>query len=198
MQTPFSPARDTVALCQHCFRTLLQALARPCQPQKLPEDLSGAHLPLPWELASIALTLCDQTSAVHLGEGLNNDDVAGWLRFQTGMNFAEAPCEADFVLVRSLESAPALASLRQGTPAYPDRSATLVVCDATFSGCPDILAKGPGIRDTVPLPFVPTKTFLEEWQDNNDRFPQGVDVIFCGQGLVAGLPRTTRLFLQRS
>ena len=67
-----------------------------------------------------------------------------------------------------------------------------------LSGCPDILAKGPGIRDTVPLPFVPTKTFLEEWQDNNDRFPQGVDVIFCGQGLVAGLPRTTRLFLQRS
>ena len=87
MQTPFSPARDTVALCQHCFRALLQALARPCQPQKLPEDLSGAHMPLPWELASIALTLCDQTSAVHLGEGLNNDDVAGWLRFQTGMNF---------------------------------------------------------------------------------------------------------------
>ena len=176
MQTPFSPARDTVALCQHCFRALLQALARPCQPQKLPEDLSGAHLPLPWELASIALTLCDQTSAVHLGEGLNNDDVAGWLRFQTGMNFVQNASEADFVLVRSLESAPALASLRQGTPAYPDRSATLVVCDATFSGCPDILAKGPGIRDTVPLPFVPTKTFLEEWQDNNDRFPQGVAV----------------------
>ncbi len=193
MQTPHSWTGDTVSLCQHCFRALLQALARPCQPQELPGELAKESLPLPWELASIALTLCDQSSAVYLGSGLGSDDAHAWLRFYTGMNLVQSPCEADFVLVGTPCDLPLLASLKQGTATYPDRSATLVVAGTDFSAQPGILASGPGIRNTVPLPFRPADGFLAQWRDNHDRFPMGVDVFFCGRGQVAGLPRTTLL-----
>ena len=208
MQTPtsFSPARDTVALCQQTFRALLQALARPCQCQRLPRELSQAQLPLSWEAAGIVLTLCDQSCILWLSQSLDTEAVRSWLRFHTGCVFADTVAEADFALAAALDEAPELASLPQGSTTYPDRSATLIVAGMPLAAAPCcqpeeqaaccetlVQATGPGIRGSIAVPFALTHSFLAQWQANHARFPQGVDVLFCGNGLVAGLPRSTRL-----
>lgn len=188
-------ASDAVLLCQQTFRTLLDALARPCQPRALPET-ADSGLPLPLELALIARTLCDQDTTVWLSPSLATEAVRSWLRFHTGLMFCEAPEDAQFLLAAGLEELPELARLNQGTSTYPDRSATAIVANVHFAG-PDhqtaLTATGPGIRSSQPVPMSLTDDFLVQWQANHARFPQGVDCFFCGEGLVSGLPRTTVL-----
>lgn len=195
MHTSFTPVRDSVFLCQQTFRALLQALARPCLPGLLPRDLAHARLPLPRELAIIALTLCDQTNTLWLSKSLATEPVRSWLRFYTGSTFTVSPARADFALAASLAEAPDLESLPQGSTTYPDRSATLIVADINFAaeGSLPLLATGPGIQGELRVPFALPHNFAASWQANHARFPQGVDVVFCGQGKVAGLPRSTRL-----
>ena len=185
-------ASDAVFLCQQTFRTLLDALARPCQPRRLPKT-ADSGLPLPLELALIARTLCDQDTTVWLSPSLDTEAVRSWLRFHTGLLFCEQPEDAQFLLVSGLEELPELARLNQGTSTYPDRSATVIVASVHFAEQGSLNATGPGIHTSQPVPLALTSDFLVQWQDNHARFPQGVDCFFCGEGQVSGLPRTTVL-----
>ena len=119
---------------------------------------------------------------------------AEWLRFHTGVRLTDRPEEADFVLVRRGCALPALAGLRQGEPAYPDRSATLLVEVAGFAARGPIEGSGPGLAfprrsSDCGLP----REFWLARQQAEARFPLGVDLLLFSAGEVMALPRSTRL-----
>jgi alpha-D-ribose 1-methylphosphonate 5-triphosphate synthase subunit PhnH len=81
-----------------------------------------------------------------------------------------------------------LKQFRQGTPEFPDRSATLIIeCEKLEQS--GAFLRGPGIKETnrFSLPN------LEAFQRNSELFPLGVDFLFCAGSQVAGLPRTTKV-----
>ncbi len=75
-----------------------------------------------------------------------------------------------------------------GEPAYPDRSATLIVEMDELKSEGAVLT-GPGIRDTVEfsLPAV------EAFRANARLFPLGLDFFFCAGSRLAAMPRTTKI-----
>ena len=75
-----------------------------------------------------------------------------------------------------------------GLPAYPDRSATLIVESETLSASGATLA-GPGIRTTAQLSLPETAAF----QANQALFPLGLDFLFTSGNRVAALQRTTEV-----
>lgn len=71
--------------------------------------------------------------------------MAEFLRFHTGAPITRDPAEAAFALIADAAACPDFASFAQGTPAYPDRSATLVLAVTDLSNDGWRL-DGPGIR----------------------------------------------------
>ena len=190
---------DNVHQSQQTFRSLLRALSRPCLPVPLPlpEGQTGALTP---ELAALALTLCDQDTKVWLSPSLDCEEVCHWLRFQCGTAITEASGEADFAFAATVQEMPKLSSLSCGSPEYPDRSATLCVGGMKFdrrSGTSIWKASGPGIQNILEFTCNLPDTFMNEWSENHQHFPQGVDIFLCGQGMAAGLPRSTSLTLHK-
>lgn len=184
-----------VRQAQQAFRSLLRALSRPCRPVSLPlpEGKTGTLSP---ELAAIALTMCDQDTGVWLSPSLNSKEVRHWFRFQCGAPTLDEPAGAAFVFVAGPEEIPDLSTLAQGTPEYPDRSATLCAGGMHLSRTqekPQWLACGPGIREPLPFCCNLPEGFLAQWEENHRSFPQGIDMFLCGEGMVAGLPRSTSL-----
>ncbi|TIL83553.1 MAG: phosphonate C-P lyase system protein PhnH, partial [Mesorhizobium sp.] len=80
------------------------------------------------------------------------------------------------------------------TQDYPDRSTTLILqVSDLVSGTP-LLLEGPGIETTGTIaPAQMPRHFVEQWNQNNQRFPRGVDIILATPEGVACLPRTTRI-----
>ena len=152
---------------QRVFRVVLDAMSRPARlcrlpvfPQSVPDGLSPV-------LADLALTLCDGESPLWLSPGLRKDETTTWLRFHCGCPIVEEADKAAFALVADASELPPLSAFAQGVPAYPDRSATVLLAGLAFDA--------------------------ERWRENASGFPLGVDMLLCGADGVAGLPRTTRL-----
>ncbi|MCG9077945.1 phosphonate C-P lyase system protein PhnH [Laribacter hongkongensis] len=176
---------------QQVFRCLLAAMAEPLLPRALPVLPPEPPADLHPATAAALLTLLD--GDVSLAADLI-PATADWLRFHTGVRLTDRPEEADFVLVRQGCALPYLASLRQGEPAYPDRSATLLVEVAGFAARGPIEGSGPGLA----LPRRSSDCGLprEFWlarQQAEARFPLGVDLLLFSAGEVMALPRSTRL-----
>jgi len=175
---------------QRTFRTVLAALAEPLAPLTLPV-LPPAPAGLLPGTAALLVTLLDQEVSLY-SANLGND-ASEWLRFHSGVRFVDNAADADFVLIRDGETLPALAGLKAGEPAYPDRSATLIVETSRF-GSDQIEGRGPGFA--APRRFgasALTATFWTGWKVNQARFPLGVDVLLVSADAVAGLPRTTQV-----
>ena len=197
---------DPVHDAQQCFRVLLTALARPCQPQALPPRLPEAPQPLAPAVAAALLTLCDGDTPLWLAPEYNTPAVRAWLRFHTGCPLTDAPAEAAFAAAPSFAALPQgapLAAFAQGVPAFPDRSTTLLVGIAAVSGTPvpvsdgtAFAATGPGIQErallALPCGALP-QNFDSLWAANNAAYPLGVDMLLLAPGHALGLPRTTRL-----
>ena len=156
---------------QRVFRVVLDAMSRPARlcrlpvfPQSVPDGLSPV-------LADLALTLCDGESPLWLSPGLRKDETTTWLRFHCGCPIVEEADKAAFALVADASELPPLSAFAQGVPAYPDRSATVLLAGLAFDA---------GTR-------------FRRWRENASGFPLGVDMLLCGADGVAGLPRTTRL-----
>ena len=176
---------------QQVFRTLLAAMAEPLLPRALPVLPPESPADLHPATAAALLTLLD--GDVSLAADLSAA-TADWLRFHTGVRLTDRPEEADFVLVRRGCALPALAGLRQGEPAYPDRSATLLVEVAGFAARGPIEGSGPGLAfprrsSDCGLP----REFWLARQQAEARFPLGVDLLLFSAGEVMALPRSTRL-----
>lgn len=164
------------------FRAALDALSRPGTIR----TLAGATPPAPMSVAAgtLALTLLDGTTPVHLAGAHDCAHLRDWLTFHTGAPLVGA-ADAAFAF-GSWEALLPLDRFAIGTPEYPDRAATLVIelPALTASGA---RLTGPGIRDYARLSLPGTAPF----RANRALFPLGVDAFLTCGFAVAGLPRST-------
>lgn len=130
---------------QRVFRVVLDAMSRPARlcrlpvfPQSVPDGLSPV-------LAALALTLCDGESPLWLSPGLRKDETTTWLRFHCGCPIVEEADKAAFALVADASELPPLSAFAQGVPAYPDRSATVLLAGLAFDAGTRFRGSGPGI-----------------------------------------------------
>lgn len=185
---------DPVHDAQGAFRAVLDALARPGTVQVLATRLVPPA-PLTAELAAVALALADADAPLWLDASLAREPaVAAFLRFHTGAPVVADPAEAAFALVSDPARCPPFAAFAQGTPAYPDRSTTLVLALERLDGeTPGLRLSGPGIRGEARLAASPLPADLvARLRANHALFPRGVDLVLVAPGRVAGLPRSTR------
>lgn len=191
---------DPVHDAQGVFRTVMDALARP----GLIRPLVGAlapPAPLTPELAALALTLTDSDTPVWLDAPLaETPAVSEFLRFHTGAPIVANPSEAAFALIADPEACPPFSAFAQGTPAYPDASATLILrvdrlSDAGGLGFSEGLGfAGPGIRGRVRLDAGPLPPdWAARLRANHAAFPLGLDLVLAAPDRIAGLPRSARV-----
>lgn len=168
----------------HAFRAAIGALARP----GTIHHVSSARPPAPLSPAAgaLVLTLCDPDTPLYLAPSHDVADLRDWIAFHTGAPLAgHTTCT---FAIGTWEALVPLSSYPQGTPEYPDRSATLIVEVPSLHG-PGTVLRGPGIRDSVSLPL-PDSAALAA---NAALFPLGLDMFLtCGADLAA-LPRSTRI-----
>ena len=188
---------EPVLGAQEAFRALMDALANPGQPQALGHDLQHAPGLAP-ELAAVALTMCDHDTLVWLDPVLAaSEGIVAWLRFQTGAPITADATAAAFALVASPEQLPRLDSFALGIDEYPDRSTTIALALPSLAGGPMLTLRGPGIKTTQTIaPAGLPESFVEQWTDNRELFPRGVDLLLVADGQVIGLPRTTRISME--
>jgi alpha-D-ribose 1-methylphosphonate 5-triphosphate synthase subunit PhnH len=183
---------SAVFAAQSVFRKVMDATARPGSIHTV-ATVSGAPAALAPASAAIALTLFDHDTPVWLDALLqSSDEVAAWLRFQTGCPIVADPAQSAFALVSDAAAAPAFESFAAGTQDYPDRSTTLILQVTTLSSGPELSLSGPGIRGTASLcaASLPGE-FLERQAANRALFPRGVDLLLVAGHELAALPRTT-------
>ncbi|MER8367912.1 phosphonate C-P lyase system protein PhnH [Mesorhizobium sp. M1378] len=185
---------DPVFNAQTVFRVVMDAMVRPGSVQPLPA-LAQPPAPLSVTAGAIALALCDNDTPLWLDLVLQGSAaMKSWLGFHTGAPRANTPADAHFALIATPAEMMALDGFSQGTQDYPDRSTTLILeVGDLVSGAP-LLLEGPGIETTATIaPAQMPRHFVEQWKQNNQRFPRGVDVILATTDAIACLPRTTRI-----
>lgn len=188
-----SPVLDA----QAAFRAIMDGMARPGTTHLL-TAMARPPAPLSPAAATVALALCDQDTPVWLDPALRaGDAVAAWLGFHCGATLAHTPAEAHFAFASEPSALIALDNFAQGIQEYPDRSATLVLQVDTLGGGGRLALEGPGIESVAHVaPSPMPRHFVEQWKQNNARFPRGVDVILAAPQEIACLPRTTRIATQ--
>ncbi|MCP4306224.1 MAG: phosphonate C-P lyase system protein PhnH, partial [bacterium] len=187
------PSPTSVLRSQATFRAVLDALSRPGMIAPL-GDLVTPPAPLNPAAAAVLCALADQDTPVYLDRRLaGRDAVTAWLRFHTGAPMQTAPSEAVFALIADPETMPPLSHFRQGSDAYPDESATVILQVADFAGATPLELRGPGIARTARLSPDRVPEDLEaQLAANRAGYPCGVDLVFATPEAIAGLPRTTR------
>jgi alpha-D-ribose 1-methylphosphonate 5-triphosphate synthase subunit PhnH len=181
------PARDGA----RAFRAILEAMARPGRVLAPPAPAESAP-GLSRAATAAILTLVDGDARLWVAPRLATPALGGWLRFWCGAAAEPDPALAAFAVGRWPELAAAGPSA-QGTPAYPDRSATLIVeVDALEEGAGATL-RGPGIETAHRLAVSGVDASF--WADRaaaRAAFPLGTDVILTAGGRLAALPRSLR------
>jgi len=179
---------------QAVFRMVMDALSHPGRPLVVPIQCELPHKGQP-AAAVILLSLLDADTRLWLSPTLVSSDAEQWLRFHTGCIIVKDISEAHFVWVALGDNLPALSSLRTGSDAYPDQSATCILETLTLQA--DIagwVLNGPGIPKQRLLQVTGLAPyFTHAWQNNHASFPRGVDILLTTPTHLVGLPRTTRL-----
>lgn len=166
------------------FRAALNALSRPGTIW----TVAGATPPAPLSIAAgvLILTLCDETTPLHLAGVHDCAPLRTWITFYTGAPIVAAE-NASFAVGTwaALQPVPRFAT---GTPDYPDRAATLII------EMPDLAPTGarltgPGIETEARLSLPVSTAF----QANHALFPMGFDCFLTAGHSLAGLPRSTRV-----
>ena len=184
---------DPVFNAQAIFNLIMNAMARPgtVAPMTISAD---APPPIMSSTAAIMLTLLDADTSFWTDATPDqaSRDIEAWIGFHTGSKPAAHMSEADFVIITNPMKLPDLASFKQGSQEYPDRSTTLIVQLNFITSGDQLHLTGPGIRDMTSLSvaFLPPH-FIEQWRANHQRFSRGVDVILVDHTQLACLPRTT-------
>lgn len=175
---------DPAIEAAEAFRAVLQAMARPGRIARV----AGAAPPPPCSPAAgvVLLTLVDADTPLHLAGRHDCAALRDWVRFHTGAPLV-GPAGAAFGLGDWAALGP-LEAWPQGTPEYPDRSATLIVELPRLEAAGARLT-GPGIRDAAALSLPEVAGFAA----NAARFPLGLDFILTAGDRLAALPRTTKV-----
>ena len=174
------PARDGA----RAFRQVLDAMAHPGRIV----TLEGVSAPEPCsDAAAIALMiLADSTTPLHLAGAHDCPAMREWVAFHLGAPLC-GPQDAGFALGTWQALGP-LSTYQQGTPEYPDRSATLIV-ELTKLRNEGVRLTGPGIETEAWL-NLPDPVALHQ---NAGCFPLGCDLIFTSGMTLAALPRSIRI-----
>lgn len=185
---------DLVHDSQTTFRVLLSALSEPGTVHAMPVAVKGPD-PLGRALTAAVLTLADLETPVWFdaADEVAARRVAHYLSFHCGCACTDVPTAAAFALVtQPLQMQ--LADFAQGSMAYPDRAAMVLVQVASLFDGPRRILSGPGIRSAHALQVAGLPDdFDEQWRANGAGFPTGVDLVFCCGDEIIGLPRTTRI-----
>ncbi len=185
---------DPVFDAQAIFRSLMQALAEPGTIADL-----GTRVTAPASLvpagAAILAALADGDTPVWLPDPTGVDEAAAlWLRFQTGAPIATDPAQATFAVLPQGHDPAAWTRFAFGTPAYPDRSATLLLPVRSLAGGAPLVLTGPGIQTerTIAPAGLPVG-FVSAMAENQSRFPLGFDLVLVSGTKALALPRTTHI-----
>ena len=181
---------DPVAHAQAVFRLVLDATAHPGRivelpPEVLPHNTSG----LADAAAALALTLLDFETPVWLDHELG---AAGdYLRFHCGAPVTADPKASRFAFLSRVGDTP-LAAFDLGDIDFPDRSTTVVIAVPSLTSGPELVLRGPGIRDTARLHVDGIgREFWASRAELAPLFPLGIDLVLaCGRRFAA-VPRTT-------
>ncbi|MBZ9673042.1 phosphonate C-P lyase system protein PhnH [Mesorhizobium sp. ES1-3] len=185
---------DPVFNAQAVFRALMDAMARPGSVQPLPA-LARPPAPLSATSGAIALALCDNDTPLWLDPALHASvAISSWLGFHTGAPLANTSADAHFAFIAMPAEMMAIDGFSQGTQDYPDRSTTLILQVGDLASGAPLLLEGPGIETSATIaPAQMPRHFVEQWKQNNKRFPRGVDIILATSDGITCLPRTTRI-----
>ena len=192
MITTLPGFNDLVHDSQSTFRILLNALSRPGTINQVTAQLttpSGLNI----ACAAACLTLLDLETRVWLQPELN-EEVKNWLSFHTGCRFTKDTNQADFAVIWDINNMPNLSQFKQGTPVYPENSSTLLIIVGKISESPRQqmpILTGAGINKQITMPINLSDKFWQQWQQNYDSYPLGLDIYFFSENKVIGLPRTS-------
>lgn len=170
---------------QAVFRALLTAQAHPLRIVSLPLDFGGAAPGKVAAAVAVLEALADRDTPVY---------APGLPAVSAPYILCEDPRRASFAVVpgRSVQ----LADFWPGTPTQPETSATVLVTvrrlgQAGPGACVTLTGQGPGIEARAQLTVADLSVdFPRQWRINRQRFPIGVDVLFCCEGQLAALPRS--------
>jgi alpha-D-ribose 1-methylphosphonate 5-triphosphate synthase subunit PhnH len=180
---------------QAVFRLALQALSMPGRPTDVPM-LAQCPNEGQASAALLMLTLLDSDCTVWLSESLARSDTYAWLRFHTGCRVVNEPSEARFLWLGKGDLWPRLSDMDGGSDEYPDQSATCVMEVTAMGGecSQNFTLSGPGVAGELSLSVAGLPAgFEDQWSDNHQSFPRGVDVFLCSGPQVVGLPRSVCL-----
>jgi alpha-D-ribose 1-methylphosphonate 5-triphosphate synthase subunit PhnH len=184
---------DPVFESQAAFRAVLNAMSYAGRVHNIETDLEPPS-PLAPATAAIALMLFDFDNAVWLDGVTAAGPVPAFLRFHCGSRLVASPIDARFAVIADPSAMPAIESFAIGEDRYPDRSATLIIQVPSLTEAPVTSWSGPGIDGSqdVRIAGLPDG-FWEQWSDNHQLYPLGVDIIFASAGSVIGLPRGVKV-----
>ncbi|WP_413166868.1 phosphonate C-P lyase system protein PhnH [Capilliphycus salinus ALCB114379] len=191
--TQFSGLKDQVHDAQITFRTLLNALSYPGTSREISIQLTPPP-GLTLACAAACLTLFDLETIVWLSEEFESE-VKTWLKFHTGCHFTDHPQDAHFGIIHNINNREPLSSFNWGTAEKPERSTTLLIQFEALETSQFIRLNGPGVFGVRVVKLPLSASFIQEWKENHQSYPLGVDVFLFGENTVIGLPRTTNLSL---
>jgi alpha-D-ribose 1-methylphosphonate 5-triphosphate synthase subunit PhnH len=178
---------------QATFRALMEAMSRPGTIRPCKAEAEPPY-PLGAAQGAVALTLADHDTPVWLSPALANPTIKGWMAFHTGAEIAVSPAHCRFAFLGLGDPIPDFLGFSAGSQDYPDRSATLVIELASLTGGPELIARGPGIKESTQIaPQGLPADFLRRWRANRGLFPRGIDLVLTSGGELMALPRSTEL-----
>ena len=184
---------DAVHDGQQVFRALLTAMSEPgkLQQPNLIAEGPGALNANSWQ---VALALLDADTPVWLSERLAADAaISSNLRFHCQSPQVDSPQHAAFALCDASD-VPDITQLNMGSAEQPDRSTTLIVQVPAISNEPHWTLTGPGIATERQLRIGGLhSTFVEQLIASRQRFPMGIDCIFCSADTLVAVPRSTQI-----
>jgi alpha-D-ribose 1-methylphosphonate 5-triphosphate synthase subunit PhnH len=187
---------DKVVSAQNTFRSVMEAMARPGNVQRITAS-SGAPAGVMQGAAAIALTLFDHDTPIWLDPSLATSEVSKWLKFHTSAPVVSDPSICSFALIGDAAALPSLSSFSFGSSEYPDRSTTLILQVESLSEGPAFEMQGPGIDGAARLQAqIQPRDLFERLAVNAALFPRGIDVVLVHDDSIVAIPRTTRLVAQ--
>jgi alpha-D-ribose 1-methylphosphonate 5-triphosphate synthase subunit PhnH len=185
---------DKVLSAQSTFRSVMDAMARPCSVQRI-VSAAGTPSAMMRGTAGIALTLFDHDTPVWLDAAMSaTSDVAKWLKFHTSAPVVADSSIAGFALVGDPENLATLDRFAFGSNEYPDRSTTLILQVESLTNGPAVGLRGPGIDGSTTLrASIQPQDLFERLAVNATLFPRGIDVVLVHDDSIVAIPRTTRL-----
>lgn len=185
---------DKVLSAQSTFRSVMDAMARPCSVQRI-VSAAGTPSAMMRGTAAIALTLFDHDTPVWLDAAMSaTSDVAKWLKFHTSAPVVADSSIAGFALVGDPENLATLDGFAFGSNEYPDRSTTLILQVESLTNGPAVELRGPGIDGSATLrASIQPQDLFERLAVNATLFPRGIDVVLVHDDSIVAIPRTTRL-----